>query len=265
VHQPRQLAPHRKRHRIAFQRPEIRDLIKELRRCWTKLDKLQQANAIVTLLEAGCTERGLARHLPAKPTTIRRRAMLTQLPQADQESILRGESAKRILADFEERCRLELLEQRLSTPERRDAREREIIDFILRFVHEMHAASFNFIHDNEILRRSINIEERRPRKDRTPKLRREFRKTMLASEPQTENRHAMTHLWNWLAATLVRIEPNSDLLESALKCAVQKLRAKTKPKSLKKRAADLIEKLSDADGFAKRQAIAQILASSDGD
>ena len=83
---------------------------------------------------------------------------------------------------------------------------------------------------------------------------------MLASKPKNTDGPKQTGLWNWLVAALIRIEPNSDLLDDALKMALVILKKQTKPRtSQKQRAAGWLERRRDPDGFARRKAIEQIM------
>jgi len=234
------VGPHRKRHLLALRESTTQELLLDLRRNWRKLDKLEQAEKIAELLRRGCTLRGLARKLPARLTTLRRRRLLMLLPPESRNRLRQGSSAKIILADFQEARRIALLAQRVESQEAMRNRVCEIAAFIIQFAEQTGLTMHRQFDAEDRFINYCYEENNCYRKDSTPKLRREFRRTMRACKPIDKDVPRDVFLWNWLAAALVRIEPIHGLVKPAVSLAFNELRYDERDRRpLKKQAADL--------------------------
>jgi hypothetical protein len=219
-------------------------LLRHLRHGWRRLSEFEQSDQITELLKQGCTLRGLAKDLRKRPTTIRRRATLAQLSDNEKERIRNGSSIKAVLAEFQERRRLELLAKRLATLEDRQARILEVASLILNFVKKEGIGPGYFgVNSETLFLRCVHEESCRPREDKTPKLKGQFNRALLQCEQVVKGHRPYPHLWNWLAMTLVRVEPVDSLREAAVHQAFAALREATRDRrSLQEKALAIVNR-----------------------
>lgn len=89
--------PQRTHHKKAFTNSQTVELLSYLRKHWKILDGIDRGDRLQTLVEAGCTRRGLADDLRQSPTTIGRHIELASLSNNVRTSVRQGTSAKKAL------------------------------------------------------------------------------------------------------------------------------------------------------------------------
>jgi hypothetical protein len=120
-------------HQHAMAKPAVASQIRDLCKGWNKTDKLERGNRLWDLTLCGCSRRGLAKALRQSPTSIRRHMELANLPPDARDLIIKGVSAKEILARKAHLDRRFRSQQRVARDRETGAISDEIADLIIEF------------------------------------------------------------------------------------------------------------------------------------
>lgn len=110
---------HRTQHSRACGKPETKNLLQKLQAAWPDLNVIDRGDKLKSLLDLGCTIRGLAGALDLDEKTARRSVSIAELPQEvrdaiatgyDPEIFLRSDAEQKIEAAAWERAGLERLD-----------------------------------------------------------------------------------------------------------------------------------------------------------
>jgi len=218
-------APKKRRrsgHRIEASKPAVKERIAALRRDWKRgADPVTLGRQILALTgKARCSFRGLGEQIRKPESTLRRYAMLASLPAEDRAALLRGETAKVVIArkakrDWQERCRARLLVEN-ETGSVSD----EVADLILDFCRyedgEEKGRCFGSQVDN-LLSATRDITRARKAHPIPGKIPTDRLKLFACSRPKEMlGEHWIYHRAGWLAMILMTVAPEEDIREVAM-------------------------------------------------
>jgi AcrR family transcriptional regulator len=112
---------------------KVRKRIGKLRREWSQLGGVERGDRLSSLVNDGCSTRGLAKELGVSATTIRRHIELAKLPKLQRESVENRGSAKKQLAEAMHLRRQKRLAERMAIEERTGQFSDELADVVIAF------------------------------------------------------------------------------------------------------------------------------------
>ena len=127
---------HRLKHRKALENEKTRLVLDALRIEWDRLPLVERGSRLRSLVDAGCTNRGLAADLNCTEGTIRRGLKIARLPDSKRQSIERGANATPILKAAEDAARQRERDALINEQETRDAAIAELEGIVHAFLDQ---------------------------------------------------------------------------------------------------------------------------------
>jgi hypothetical protein len=208
-------------HRKAANTAAVSKEIRHLSKTWNELDRIERGDRLCSLVDQGCTARGLADDLGQSPTSILRHMKLARLPEADREAVKSGKSAKKILALKVVEDRRRRMQERLAEDARTGILSNQLADDILEFCKAnpgVHGSDLDTVIQflNEVRDSLTRLDWERvpaPKVKRSLPLKQRFRLT----RPVPENDEAINaHGARWLALYLKSEAPERPIQDRAI-------------------------------------------------
>ena len=127
---------HRLKHRKALENENTRLVLDALRIEWDRLSLVERGSRLRSLVEAGCTNRGLAADLKCSEGTIRRGLKIARLPDSKRRAIEHGANATPILKTAEDAARQRERDVLIKDQQTRDAAIAELEEMVHAFLDD---------------------------------------------------------------------------------------------------------------------------------
>jgi hypothetical protein len=122
----------RRKHNSALRDPTTREMFEDLKGTWNTLSLVARGDHLQTLVDQGCTRRGLAHDLGCDEGSVRRDLEISKLPDGQRKLVELGASPRSFLF----RARRERLTQAYQEKIASSSAQQQEIDSLVRLLHD---------------------------------------------------------------------------------------------------------------------------------